>query len=283
MITTLTHVIELKEFRQQAAETGASVAFVPTMGALHEGHLALVAHARQLADIVVLSVFVNPLQFGPQEDFAQYPRMLRDDLAKAEAAGVTAVFAPPTSEIYPSGFATTVDNPEQGNILCGAARPGHFRGVLTIVLKLLNLVQPQALVMGKKDYQQLALIRTMVRDLDLPVAVHGVDTVRDPDGLAMSSRNAYLTAEQRSRALALPQALQAAARQVADGLTDSAALVDSCRQALNAQADVDIDYVEARRRADLCEPADGQLTPGDSVILAAVRVGTVRLIDNVEV
>jgi pantoate--beta-alanine ligase len=228
------------------------VGLVPTMGALHEGHRALIHAARQECDTVVVSVFVNPAQFDDAGDLAAYPRQEEQDLAFAEEAGADVVFVPSAEELYPPGFQTWVEVEELGSILEGAHRPGHFRGVATICLKLFNIVRPRRAYFGQKDAQQLAVLRRMARDLDLDVAVTSVPTVRDPDGLALSSRNALLTPEQRQLALALPRAL-------ATGDPVAA------RAALNG---LDVDYVEV---ADF-EPR---------VLAAAVRIGPVRLIDNV--
>jgi pantoate--beta-alanine ligase len=240
---------------RRIADLGAlagDVGLVPTMGALHDGHRALIEAARRECDTVVVSVFVNPAQFDDAADLAAYPRQEEQDLAFAEEAGADVVFVPSAEELYPPGFQTWVEVEELGRILEGAHRPGHFRGVATICLKLFNIVRPRRAYFGQKDAQQLAVLRRMVRDLDLDVAVTSVPTVRDPDGLALSSRNALLTPEQRQLALALPRALATrdpvAARAALDGL--------------------DVDYVEI---ADF----DAR------VLAAAVRIGPVRLIDNV--
>jgi pantoate--beta-alanine ligase len=253
-------------------EGGGTVALVPTMGALHEGHRALLRRARALADMVAVSVFVNPLQFGPTEDFDRYPRAFDADLAFCAAEGVALVFAPSLSEMYPGGSPQVRVHPGPlGDELEGASRPGHFAGVLTVVLKLLNLVRPDVAVFGEKDYQQLTLIRRMVTDLDLCVTIIGAPTVREPDGLALSSRNRYLSGVERAAATAVSRALRAAA---ASSATGEAAL-SAARAVLDAESGVAVDYL-ALRAPDL-GPAP---STGDARMLVAVRAGTTRLIDN---
>jgi pantoate--beta-alanine ligase len=250
------------------------VALVPTMGALHAGHAALLDAAREWGESVVATIFVNPLQFGPHEDFGRYPRSLQADLVLCERSGVDVVWTPGVSDVFPVGEAQVrVDPGPLGNELEGAARPGHFAGVLTMVAKLFNLVRPALAFLGEKDYQQLALVRRMVADLDLGVGVAGVPTVRDGDGLALSSRNAYLSASERRQALALPQALAAGQAAAARGPD---AVLAAARAVLSAQPAVALDYLELRGR-DL-----GPAPPLGSVrLLAAARVGGTRLLDNV--
>jgi len=247
------------------------VALVPTMGALHEGHLALVRAAVARADAVVASIFVNPLQFGAGEDLDRYPRTLAEDLAALAAEGVAAVFAPPPAEMYPGGPPrVTVDAGPLGELLEGASRPGHFAGVLTVVTKLLGLVRPDVAVFGEKDYQQLTLIRRAVADLELGVEVVGVPTVREPDGLALSSRNHYLSEAERERALALSRALRAGA---AAGPAGAGAVLAAATAEL---AGVEVDYL-ALRGPDLGPAPEA----GPARLLVAARFGTTRLIDNV--
>ncbi len=247
------------------------LALVPTMGALHEGHAELIRRAAALAGTVAVSIFVNPLQFGPDEDLDRYPRTPERDLALLAELGVALVFAPSAAEMYPAGRpAVTVEPGPLGNLLEGASRPGHFTGVLTVVTKLLNLVRPDVAVFGEKDYQQLALIRRTVADLELGVEIAGVPTVRDPDGLALSSRNRYLTPEQRRQALALPRALRAGAE---EGPSGAGAVLKSATEELRG---VHVDYL-ALRGVDL-GPAPAE---GEARLLVAARVGTTRLIDNV--
>lgn len=252
------------------------VALVPTMGALHEGHLALVQLAQQHADTVIVSIFVNPLQFGPGEDFEKYPRQFAQDLAKLEAAGAQYVFQPTIEEMYPNWPATTtVSAGEAGRILEGAIRPGHFDGVLTVVAKLFALAAPDLAVFGQKDAQQLALIRRMVRELHLPLDIIAQPIVREDDGLARSSRNVYLSAEERARALTLWQALRAAAAAASEGLAAAraAGLTVYAEQAL-----VSMDYLEFVEPERFTPVAEGYR--GEVLALTAARVGATRLIDN---
>ncbi|MFK4728789.1 pantoate--beta-alanine ligase [Agromyces mediolanus] len=255
---------------------GASVAFVPTMGALHDGHLALVARARELADVVVVSIFVNPLQFGPGEDLERYPRTLDADVAALTGTGAAFVFAPTVAEMYPDGpAATRVVAGEVGGLYEGASRPGHFDGMLTVVAKLLNIVQPDAVVFGQKDAQQVFLVRRMVRDLDLPVAVEVVETVRESDGLALSSRNRFLGDAERRTALVLSEALSAAADAAGDGAPEALA------EAVAAFGDHDgaeLDYFVIVDPATFLPVADD--ATGPALALVAARVGATRLIDN---
>lgn len=258
---------------------GLRIGLVPTMGNLHDGHLGLVEAARARADRAVVTVFVNPLQFGPQEDLASYPRTLKDDARRLSACGCHVLFAPSEANMYPRGrdAHTVVEVPGLSAQLCGASRPGHFRGVATVVAKLFNLVQPDLAVFGKKDYQQLMLIRRMAADLNMDIEILGLPTVREPDGLAMSSRNAYLTAAERTRAPALFRSLQALAAAVAAGTPPAQAECEAV-QALGA-AGFEPDYVSVRRRADLAPP---QPQDTELVVLAAAHLGRARLIDNLE-
>lgn len=267
---------ELREWRKQVS----NVAFVPTMGNLHEGHLALVREAARRADHVVVSIFVNRLQFGQGEDFDRYPRTLAQDAEKLAGAGVAVVFAPDEAELYPHvSQQYNVEPPHLQNELCGAFRPGHFRGVATVVTKLFNIVQPDFACFGKKDYQQLAIIRGMAADLNMPVEIVPVDTGRAEDGLALSSRNQYLSAEERQTAPQLYRELQAVAAAVAAGERDYAALEQQAVQQLQQQG-WQVDYVEIRH-ADTLQVAH----VGDKalVVLAAARLGHTRLIDNLEI
>ncbi|MBN1379174.1 MAG: pantoate--beta-alanine ligase [Gammaproteobacteria bacterium] len=257
------------------------LAFVPTMGNLHAGHLRLVEAARGKADKVVVSIFVNPLQFGVGEDFANYPRTLDDDRQSLKAMGVDLLFVPTEVELYPVGQESTtrVQVPDLGDILCGATRPGHFEGVATVVAKLFNLVQPDIALFGKKDYQQLMVIRRMVSELNFPIKIVAMDTVREQDGLAMSSRNRYLTAEQRNQAPLLNQVLRHIADKLRSGSRDFMSLQTAAIEQLNS-AGFRADYVEIRRCRDLQlpRPEDREL-----VVLAAAQLGSARLIDNVEI
>lgn len=272
----LTTVAELRAWRKQAGY----VAFVPTMGNLHEGHLALVAEAHKRGGKVIVSIFVNPLQFGQGEDFNTYPRTFEEDCDKLRNAGVDAVFHPSVHELYPRQVQEfNVEPPAIQNELCGAFRPGHFRGVATVVTKLFNLVQPDAAMFGKKDYQQLYVIRRMVEDLDMPIDIVPVDTGRAEDGLALSSRNGYLSAEERAEAPRLYRHLCQIRDAILAGNADYAALESAAAADLTAHG-WKVDYVEVRSASDLrrASAEDRNL-----VVLAAARMGKPRLIDNLEV
>lgn len=273
-------VAELRAQVKAWRADGLTVALVPTMGALHDGHLSLVKRGLELADRVVASVFVNPTQFGPNEDFARYPRQEEKDAAALDSAGCHGLFAPGVAEMYPEGFATTVTVTGVSEGLCGDVRPGHFAGVATVVTKLLLQCLPDVALFGEKDYQQLAVIRRFVRDLDIPVRIEGVPTMREADGLAMSSRNAYLSPEQRQTAVALITALRA----VADGLKQGGKAAGLCRDAavslVTAGFD-SVDYIEVRDAAGLTLAES--LSDRPLRILAAARLGATRLIDNIGV
>jgi len=260
-----------------------AVAFVPTMGNLHEGHLNLVRLAREHGSCVVASVFVNPLQFGPSEDFDKYPRTLEADCAKLQGLA-DVVFAPSASEMYPAQQTVFVEPPPVANELCGASRPGHFRGMATVVLKLLNIVQPQVALFGKKDYQQLHIIRQMVVQLNLPVAIVGGETVRAADGLALSSRNQYLSAGERSEAVFLYRTLQGMKQAILQGERDFERLQERAVKLLAARGWLP-DYVAVRNQSDLqpASPVQGNSVQHELVILVAARLGNTRLLDNVEV
>jgi pantoate--beta-alanine ligase len=267
-------VASRSEFSYARDTLDGPVGLVPTMGALHAGHAALLATARAMCQAVVATVFVNPLQFGPAEDLARYPRTLDADLAMCESAGVDVVWTPSVSDMYPAGDALVrVDPGPLGADLEGAARPGHFAGVLTVVAKFLNLVRPAVAFFGEKDYQQLTLVRRMSADLELAVGIAGVPTVREPDGLALSSRNVYLSADDRAQALALPQALFAG-REAAPGGAE--AVLAAGQAVLAVQPAVRVDYL-ALRGAELGPPPGN----GPARLLVAARLGSTRLIDNV--
>jgi pantoate--beta-alanine ligase len=253
--------------------------FVPTMGNLHEGHIELIRIAKPRGGCTVVSIFVNRLQFGPREDYDRYPRTLQVDASRLQQVGVDVVFAPEEQEIYPELQTYVVEPSDLQHILEGAHRPGHFRGVATVVLKLFNLVRPRSAIFGKKDYQQYLVLRDMVKQLALPIEIIPADTVRAPDGLALSSRNAYLTPEERKEAPRLYRALSETQRQINNGARDYQ------RMELEAMAELarhgwKPDYIAVRRRADLQPPLDGE---SELVVVAAARLGRTRLIDNVEV
>jgi pantoate--beta-alanine ligase len=255
------------------------IAFVPTMGALHEGHLALVDEARRRGDVVAVSIFVNPTQFGPKEDFAKYPRALEADLEKLASRGVELVLAPEASSMYRAGHATAVRVEGLTRGLCGRKRPGHFEGVATVVLKLLNIVGPCAAIFGRKDYQQLKVVERMARDLNVPVEVVGHPTVREPDGLAMSSRNAYLSADERRRALFISAGLRDAHGLWARGER----MIGVLRRAVAAGVDSagdGADYVTAADPDTLEELLDSTVAEERLLLAVAARVGKTRLIDN---
>lgn len=267
---------ELRDWRREAG----SVAFVPTMGNLHEGHLALVREAAKRADQVVVSIFVNRLQFGQGEDFDRYPRTLEQDAAKLAGEGVAVLFAPSEQELYPNvAQQYNVEPPNLQNELCGAFRPGHFRGVATVVAKLFNIVEPDYACFGKKDYQQLVILQGMAADLNFRVEIVPVDIGRADDGLALSSRNQYLSEAERKQAPQLYRELQAIARSVENGNRDYAALEQQAAANLK-QAGWQVDYVEIRHAGNLqvAHVGDSEL-----VVLAAARLGNTRLIDNIEI
>jgi pantoate--beta-alanine ligase len=270
--------VALRAHAEDLRRDGRRIAVVPTMGALHEGHLALLRAARSRADLVILTIFVNPTQFGPNEDLARYPRDEAGDLAKARACGIDLAFCPEPAAMYPAGAQTFVEVRELQKPLCGARRPGHFAGVATIVAKLFHITQPHHAVFGEKDYQQLALIRRMVRDLDFAIEIVGVPIVREPDGLARSSRNAYLSPEDRAAALSLSRGLAAAESAFRAGERDAATLVAAARALLEAETPrVRIDYAELR---DATELTDVTRCERPCVLALAAFVGTTRLIDN---
>jgi pantoate--beta-alanine ligase len=275
---TVRTVDDLRAARAPARREGARIGLVPTMGALHDGHLSLIARARAECDVVVVSLFVNPAQFDERDDLQRYPRRERGDAQLADGGGADVLFAPSVDEVYPPGFATSVEVLGLGDRLEGAARGAeHFRGVCTVVAKLLGMAMPDVAYFGQKDAQQTIVIRRLVADLNLPVRIRVCPTVRESDGLAMSSRNARLTPQERSRALALPQALQAAASRAAGGERSAASLVDAARGAMLAHG-VEPEYVELVDPETL-QPCE-QLTR-EALLALAARVGRTRLIDNV--
>lgn len=287
----LTKRRELQEFSADLKVQGKRLGFVPTMGALHDGHATLLRKAVAENDAACLSIFVNPKQFGPTEDFARYPRTFAKDLEIASANGVGVVFAPTVEEMYPRSFSTEIKVPALAQVLCGAVRPGHFDGVCTVVMLLLNLAQAHTAYFGKKDFQQLSILRRMCLDLAHPTRIEGVATVREADGLAMSSRNRYLEADDRIKALAVPRALAAAAKAYLNGSRDPDALVRHGREVLTA-AGFEPQYLELRRLEDLAQWQDGKAgstdaycmdAPGVLALALIIERGsqTVRLIDNI--
>jgi pantoate--beta-alanine ligase len=278
-VQTIRELTALRAAVSALRTVGSGVALVPTMGALHAGHLALIAEARRRADAVVASIFVNPKQFGPNEDLAAYPRRELADARMLEDAGCSLLWLPTVEQMYPAGFSTNVSVAGLGDMLDGAARPGHFDGVATVVTKLLNQVGPDVALFGEKDFQQLTIIRQLVADLDLAVEVVGIPTQRDADGVALSSRNAYLSDEDRRVARMLPRALGDAARSIQRG-EDVAGVLEAAVKRLQAGGFDSVDYVEFRS-ADTLQLMERLV--GAARLLAAARIGSTRLIDNVAV
>ncbi len=258
-------------------QTGKTIAFVPTMGCLHEGHLTLMREGRKHGDVLVISIFVNPAQFGPAEDYETYPRDLNRDASLAEPVGVNIIFAPEAEAMYDKAYQTYVDLEALPRRLCGLSRPDHFRGVATVVTKLFNIVKPHVAIFGTKDYQQLVIIRRMVRDLHLGIRIIGVPIVREADGLALSSRNTYLSEDERRSALSLYESLQQARNTVAQGIRDARQLIHGASELIRSYPYTKIDYIA------VCDPEtleDVDRVEGPTLMALAVRVGKTRLIDN---
>jgi pantoate--beta-alanine ligase len=269
----------MQQTSRQIRSSGKTIAFVPTMGFLHDGHLELLKQGKQRADVLMLSIFVNPTQFGPTEDYSKYPRDMDGDLKKAEGAGTDIVFTPPVSEMYPEGSQTTVKVKNLPDHLCGLSRPGHFDGVATVVTKLFNIVMPHVALFGQKDFQQLAVIRRMAADLNMDLEIVGIPTVREPDGLAMSSRNKYLGPEERKSALCLKRSIDLAIRMMENGERDAGKIKASVRGLISGYPFTDIDYVS------ICDPLtldEIEAVKEKALLALAVRVGKTRLIDNWE-
>jgi pantoate--beta-alanine ligase len=269
---------EMRVFRKAIRASGKRLGLVPTMGALHEGHLSLVRAAREMSDIVAVSIFVNPTQFGPQEDFAKYPRNLESDCALLEREHVDVIFAPSVEDMYPAGAVTWVTVEGMSDRLCGQSRPGHFRGVTTVVSKLFHIIEPDAAFFGQKDAAQVAIVRRMVRDLNMPVSIEVSPIIRESDGLALSSRNAYLNPEERKAALVLYRSLRRAQELFDRGELDSAKLISVGKQELAKEHSVRLDYLE------IVEPDTLESIPAISkraLIAVAAFVGNTRLIDNI--
>jgi pantoate--beta-alanine ligase len=269
---------DLREFLNATRSQEKTIGFVPTMGNLHQGHLDLVNKAAEMSDVVIVSIFVNPMQFGPHEDFDAYPRTLESDCSALANHPCNAVFAPTVREMYPKGVNTEIDVPSLSTILCGHHRPGHFKGVATVVTKLLNIVQPNVAVFGNKDYQQLQVIRTMVADLLIPVTIVGADTTREPSGLAMSSRNAYLSKEERETAAMLYATL----KNIGEALRSDSQVSTTLKQEKErlTSAGFVLDYLEIRDAQDLSK---SYVEATSAVILVAAKLGQARLIDNLVV
>lgn len=267
----------IHRYTKEARVRGAIVAFVPTMGHLHAGHTELVAAARVAGDITVLSIFVNPMQFGPHEDFNTYPRTLEQDLKTAEAAGVDAVYVPDIDQVYPHGYQTFVTVEELTKTLCGEARPGHFRGVTTVVLKLFNIVAPHKAVFGMKDYQQYLVVKRMVKDLNLDIEIMGVETVREKDGLAMSSRNSYLDRGERKAAQCIPRAFDEVNAAFFSEIRESATLISIAKKIIENEPLAVIEYIAMCDNETLAEVEHIEEA---ARLMLAVRIGRTRLIDN---
>lgn len=272
-----TSVEEVRSFVSSVRSEGKTVGLVPTMGYLHAGHLSLVHEAKRRCDVVVISIFVNPTQFGPGEDYQTYPRDLQRDAGLVNDVGVDAIFAPEAAEMYPPGFNTFVDVAGVSEPLCGASRPGHFRGVATVVTKLFNIVRPDMAFFGQKDFQQVLVIKRLVEDLNLDIQIVDVPIVREVDGLALSSRNVYLSAEERTAALVLSRSLNLARQRVAEGERDMARLKDLVVREIQSEPRADIAYVEILSLPHLRQIV---LLEDKALLALAVRFGKTRLIDN---
>lgn len=268
---------EIRQLVQQARQLGKRIGFVPTMGALHEGHASLIRSARRETDFVVVSIFINPTQFGPNEDYQRYPRTPEADWALCRSEGVDAIFSPSVEEMYPAGFCTWVEVTGLQDVLCGRSRPGHFRGVATVVLKLFNIVLPDVAYFGQKDAQQARIIRQLVRDLNVPVEIRVCPIVREPDGLALSSRNTYLSPSERQQATVLYRALQAAQELVRQGERDAARIRQRMIDLIAATPGATLDYAEIVNPETLQSVAR---IDQPALAALAVRVGPARLIDN---
>lgn len=270
---------ELASLTKKIQHEGKSIGLVPTMGYLHEGHLSLIRAARQKADVVIVSDFVNPTQFGPKEDYATYPRDENADLEKCQACGTDILFIPTVESLYPNGQESTwVEVQKLGNILCGASRPGHFRGVATVVTKLLWLSHADYAFFGEKDYQQLTILKRMARDLGCDTQIIGLPLVREPDGLAMSSRNVRLSPDERKQALSLSKGLKAARDLFHQGCRDAHKLIETAQNIIKSEPDTDIHYINIANPDNLDLYND--IVPDQAIMLLAVKVGSVRLIDN---
>jgi pantoate--beta-alanine ligase len=268
----------MSEFSASLRKKGKTIGFVPTMGALHEGHLSLIKEAKKRNDAVIVSIFVNPTQFGPKEDLKKYPRVLRKDMKLLSKFDVDAVFHPSVREIYPDGFSTYIEVEGLSDKLCGASRPGHFRGVATVVAKLFNIVKPDSAYFGEKDFQQLAIIKKMVRDLNLGMKIIPMPIIREMDGLAMSSRNSYLTREEREKAPAINKALEFAKMLALEGVKNARTIKAAISKLINTEKGIRIDYVS------ICDPEtldEKKTVKGKTLIAIGAYIGKTRLIDNI--
>jgi pantoate--beta-alanine ligase len=270
-------IVAMQKECEELRLSGKTIALVPTMGFFHEGHQELMRVGRRLADILAISIFVNPIQFGPSEDFQAYPRDMEGDLASARDVGVDLVFAPSVEEMYPDGYQTNIAVERVTKHLCGLSRPGHFDGVTTVVAKLFHIVKPHLAIFGEKDYQQLTVVKRMVKDLDMDIRIIGVPTVREPDGLAMSSRNKYLNPDERESALCLKKSLDLASEMFSQGKKDAQEMREAVEKLILSHPFTDIDYV------NVCDPMTLEHVDrieGEAILALAVKVGKARLIDN---
>ena len=270
-------VKEMQQRSEQLRQEKKTIAFVPTMGYLHEGHLALMREGKERGDTLIISIFVNPTQFGPEDDYERYPRDMERDLKLAQKVGVDIVFTPSAQEMYPEGFQTSVEVERVTQNLCGISRPNHFRGVTTVVAKLFNIVKPHLAIFGQKDYQQLVTIKQMVEDLNMDTEVIGIPTVRERDGLAMSSRNAYLSPQKRKDATGVYRALRKGEELFRQGEGDTAAILTAVRGIIEEAEPAKIDYVKI---CDAHTLEDIEAITGEAIIAVAVQIGKTRLIDN---
>ncbi|MDD4357323.1 MAG: pantoate--beta-alanine ligase [Smithellaceae bacterium] len=276
-IRIIESIQEMQSYSESLRLAGKKISFVPTMGYFHEGHLSLMKEARKQADCVVVSIYVNPTQFGPKEDFSKYPRDFERDRDMAQSVGVDIIFFPYNQEMYPQAYQTYVDVEQVTKNLCGMSRPGHFRGVTTVCCKLFNIVKPHSAIFGKKDFQQLAAIKRMVKDLNMDLEIIGLPTFREPDGLAMSSRNVYLSKEERSSALTLVGALRIAQKLYAEGERNAAVMIEKAEDLIKSAPFTEIDYVKV---CDTSTLEDVNEIKGEAVMALAVKVEKTRLIDN---
>jgi len=270
-------IASMKRYVLAVKSNGMTIGLVPTMGYFHEGHLMLMRMAKKISDHLIISLFVNPAQFGQGEDLDKYPKDMERDKTLARAVGVECIFAPSVEEMYPEGYSTYVNVENITNVLCGVSRPHHFRGVATIVAKLFNIIEPDIAVFGEKDFQQLAVIKQLVKDLNMNVRVVGHPTIREPDGLAMSSRNAYLRVDERKKSLILNKSLHLARNLFAEGVRDASKIRDSVKKMISSEEGCDIDYVEV---VDPERLSPIRTIEDKALIALAVRIGSTRLIDN---
>ncbi|MBN1255709.1 MAG: pantoate--beta-alanine ligase [Deltaproteobacteria bacterium] len=269
---------EMQRRSEQLRLEGKKIAFVPTMGYLHKGHLTLMHEGKKRGDVLIVSIFVNPTQFGPGEDYERYPRDMKRDLALLKGVGVDICFTPPSQDMYPDGFQTCVEVEQVTKNLCGTSRPGHFRGVTTVVAKLFNIVKPHLAIFGEKDYQQLIAIKQMARDLNMDIEVIGIPTIRESDGLAMSSRNTYLTAKERKEALSLYRSLLKGKELFLQGQRSAAKILTEITGIIKEQKSATIDYVKI---CDVHTLEDIEEIKGEAIIALAVKIGKTRLLDNI--